>query len=202
VLHIVGDVSSTMCHIRWHKNYMFHYERQDDVTATLKELARYIPIGVPVEGSKFLLEVSMQDHSLPCKIREMSDANYEAVINMLSSKNDVQSSIGEETSSNIGDTTGLSQELFMSPARAMMENHEDRNSSPSCRDCLKAFNFVYNHFQTQPNGSQKLLTSIWEAYNSSVESMSSNHPKVGNVISFPEVQKSSVNSRKRTAGYL
>jgi hypothetical protein len=90
----------------------------------------------------------------------------------------------------------------MSPVRALMANIDSCNSSPSYRDCLKAFNFVYNHFQTQTNGTKKLLSSIWEAYNVSVESISGNTQSTGNLVSFPEVHKNAVNARKRTAGYL
>ena len=203
ILHIVGDVSSNMCHIRWHKSYMFHYERQDEVSGTLKELAKFIPIGVPVEGTTFMLELlSSENNSFPCKVQGISDENYETFVNMLHSMDDLHSFADDDTSANLNNVPGLSQELFMSPTRAMMEHGKDCNSSPSYRDCLKAFNFVFNYFQNQRNGSHKFLSAIWDVYNSSIASTSASNNTTGNVISFPEVQTTSVNIRKRTAGYL
>ena len=54
VLLICQELMHIMSQIRWHKSYMFHYGKADNVTATLKQLAALVPIGVPVEGTAFL----------------------------------------------------------------------------------------------------------------------------------------------------
>jgi len=52
--------------------------------------------------------------------------------------------------------------IFYVSCLAMMEHGKD----------CKAFNFVFNHFQNQRHGSHKVLSAIWDAYNSSTLSFS------------------------------
>jgi hypothetical protein len=110
----------------------------------------------------------------------------------------VEEMVVEETST----TVGLFQEVIMSPMSSLMSPATSSTQLPSYRDCLKAFNFVFNYCQTQKNGSSKFLSSIWETYNTMVSSSRRVGPTNGNIASFPEVHTTPTYSRQRTAGYL
>ena len=86
------------------------------------------------------------------------------------------------------------------------EDAELRDDPTSYRDCLKVFNFVYNHFQSLPSGRNNLCSALFEAYNKSIANLSNKTEKQVNdsakVVSFPETHISSAVKRKCTAGFL
>jgi hypothetical protein len=53
VLYVVGQLTPQLCHIRWHKSYMFHWEKSEEITMLLKHLSATVAVSVPAEGTKF-----------------------------------------------------------------------------------------------------------------------------------------------------
>ena len=213
VLYVLGELTPLMCHIRWHKKYMFHYGKCDTVTAALKRLAMDVPIGVPMDET--VVKHSMDDVSeFPSPINGVTKEDFEDAVEFVQKYEDSKKETKhidsvDETNQNCL----LQQETLFSPARICAEQEvEDiacisNTASPrTYRDCLKIFNLVHNHFSGVPNGYKKLCSALFDAYNESLSSVATNSTKgstrVCQILSFPEIHLSPRRSRKRSAGFL
>ena len=214
VIHVAGEVLPTMCHIRWHKSYMFHYGKNEQITSAMRELATDVPIGVPIAGTKFLqrtLNESVSASLCPQRPNGVSEGNYLLLTKLLadteylvSSSNENSNddlSMSQEVDFTLTDKAGVCQEVIFSPRRVLMSDTLS-SDNPSYRDCLKVFNFVFSHSQSSKSGTKNLISSLWGHYNELVRLTTDAPNRNSIVVSFPEVMKSSKFNRKRSAGFL
>jgi hypothetical protein len=53
ILKLSQDIMATMCHLRWHKCYMFLYQCSCEVSETMSKLFDHECIGVPIRNTTF-----------------------------------------------------------------------------------------------------------------------------------------------------
>jgi hypothetical protein len=201
-----------MCHIRWHKQYLFHYGTSTNIHDTLLKLTEIHPLGVPIQNTEwFNSYLNQLGINLPCPVGDCDDIIMTAIISAHEGTVSINVDDEETDEYNICASSVVSEVCF-SPYRLLQARQSTPLKGNVCNDAkgltyndtIKIFNMVFNLMETQPHGVHHLQQQLWSTYHDTVKKNSQtgdNIPK-GQVISLPAVFTSPNGTRKHTAGII
>ena len=215
ILRITNTVTATMCHVRWAKQYLFQFGKNERITQMLIDMQRvgqgnFVPIPLSVElpthetYPAFLFDTSSAEgntmlllHQQVVPVRMHHSVNTD-LTGLLSPCND---------ESVIDDASGIQEEVLLSP-QCLRLPHSTRtelydedyeiNYDGTMKICRSLFNIVRN----QPNGISMLQQKLYKLHSDICCEIANKQPmlQTSDIVSTAVIRGRKTNSRIKSAG--
>jgi len=208
ILKLSQEVMATMCHLRWHKCYMFLFQRNSEVTDTMSKIRDHECIGVPIRNTSFFESVATSNSiSFPVPLYDCDVKAMQEIIQLhikTNTDNLQHNQVGDADVNDlqsVHEATSINTEVVFSPTRILLGSKQnEKQKELNYSETLKIFNVVFNLMESKPNGINEMQHTLWSLYHDTIKE-SSVTPK-GTIVSLPVVCNNGKTKRKRTAGVL